>query len=164
MWGTLGVINATVLSCFWYIDSKNPHHSAYNTGYFDWSYLLWQVGLADKSNTVVKALSGGMRRKLSLGIALIGDSKVCLKRKSHPYLFPLLLLLLVFRGVKFSGIVYCFSLTGYNSWWTYQWDGSILDAFDMAVNKENEEGQDNITDNTFNGWSWWTCGSDCYHG
>lgn len=65
---------------------------------------------------MVKALSGGMRRKLSLGIALIGDSKVCLKRKSHPYLFPLLLLLLFFnRGVKFSGIVYCFSLTGYNS-------------------------------------------------
>ncbi|XP_073045871.1 ABC transporter A family member 1 isoform X1 [Primulina eburnea] len=35
-----------------------------------------EVGLADKFNTVVGALSGGMRRKLSLGIALIGDSKV----------------------------------------------------------------------------------------
>lgn len=35
-----------------------------------------EVGLADKLNTVVGALSGGMRRKLSLGIALIGDSKV----------------------------------------------------------------------------------------
>ncbi|CAA2979777.1 ABC transporter A family member 1 [Olea europaea subsp. europaea] len=35
-----------------------------------------EVGLADKVNTVVKALSGGMRRKLSLGIALIGNSKV----------------------------------------------------------------------------------------
>ncbi|KAI7981438.1 ABC transporter A family member 1 [Camellia lanceoleosa] len=34
------------------------------------------VGLADKVNTVVRALSGGMKRKLSLGIALIGDSKV----------------------------------------------------------------------------------------
>ena len=34
------------------------------------------MGLADKSNSVVKALSGGMKRKLSLGIALIGDSKV----------------------------------------------------------------------------------------
>jgi ATP-binding cassette subfamily A (ABC1) protein 3 len=34
------------------------------------------VGLADKTNTTVKALSGGMKRKLSLGIALIGDSKV----------------------------------------------------------------------------------------
>lgn len=30
----------------------------------------------DKLNTLVRALSGGMRRKLSLGIALIGDSKV----------------------------------------------------------------------------------------
>ncbi|RVW16546.1 ABC transporter A family member 1 [Vitis vinifera] len=34
------------------------------------------VGLADKVNTVVGALSGGMKRKLSLGIALIGNSKV----------------------------------------------------------------------------------------
>lgn len=34
------------------------------------------MGLADKVNTVVRALSGGMKRKLSLGIALIGDSKV----------------------------------------------------------------------------------------
>lgn len=35
-----------------------------------------QVGLVDKINTRVGALSGGMRRKLSLGIALIGNSKV----------------------------------------------------------------------------------------
>ncbi|KAG8371966.1 hypothetical protein BUALT_Bualt12G0017800 [Buddleja alternifolia] len=35
-----------------------------------------EVGLADKVNTFVSALSGGMRRKLSLGIALIGNSKV----------------------------------------------------------------------------------------
>lgn len=30
----------------------------------------------DKANTIVGALSGGMKRKLSLGIALIGNSKV----------------------------------------------------------------------------------------
>nr|AMP82925.1 ABC transporter A family member 1 [Catalpa bungei] len=35
-----------------------------------------EVGLADKFHTFVSALSGGMRRKLSLGIALIGNSKV----------------------------------------------------------------------------------------
>lgn len=34
------------------------------------------MGLADKVNTVVGALSGGMKRKLSLAIALIGNSKV----------------------------------------------------------------------------------------
>ena len=34
------------------------------------------MGLADKASTTVEALSGGMKRKLSLGIALIGDSKV----------------------------------------------------------------------------------------
>ncbi|XP_044505775.1 ABC transporter A family member 1 isoform X2 [Mangifera indica] len=38
--------------------------------------MVDEVGLADKVNTVVRALSGGMKRKLSLGIALIGDSKV----------------------------------------------------------------------------------------
>ncbi|KAA3454128.1 eukaryotic peptide chain release factor GTP-binding subunit ERF3A-like [Gossypium australe] len=35
--------------------------------------LQEEVGLADKLNTVVQALSGGMKRKLSLGIALIGN-------------------------------------------------------------------------------------------
>lgn len=44
-------------------------------GGFD-CYFLGQVGLADKSSTIVRALSGGMKRKLSLGIALIGNSKV----------------------------------------------------------------------------------------
>lgn len=38
--------------------------------------MIDEVGLADKLNTVVSALSGGMKRKLSLGIALIGNSKV----------------------------------------------------------------------------------------
>ncbi|PIA53512.1 hypothetical protein AQUCO_00900239v1, partial [Aquilegia coerulea] len=38
--------------------------------------MVDEVGLADKVNTFVRVLSGGMRRKLSLGIALIGNSKV----------------------------------------------------------------------------------------
>ncbi|XP_048142031.1 LOW QUALITY PROTEIN: ABC transporter A family member 1 [Rhodamnia argentea] len=38
--------------------------------------MVDEVGLADKINTCVRALSGGMKRKLSLGIALIGNSKV----------------------------------------------------------------------------------------
>ncbi|GMH18706.1 hypothetical protein Nepgr_020547 [Nepenthes gracilis] len=38
--------------------------------------MIDEVGLADKVNTVVSALSGGMKRKLSLGIALMGNSKV----------------------------------------------------------------------------------------
>ncbi|CAK7342614.1 unnamed protein product [Dovyalis caffra] len=37
--------------------------------------MVNEVGLADKVNTLVSALSGGMKRKLSLGIALIGNSK-----------------------------------------------------------------------------------------
>ncbi|XAR68503.1 Maltose-transporting ATPase [Bertholletia excelsa] len=38
--------------------------------------MIDEVGLSDKVNTLVRALSGGMKRKLSLGIALIGNSKV----------------------------------------------------------------------------------------
>ena len=34
------------------------------------------IGLADKRYTQTRALSGGMKRKLSVGIALISDSKV----------------------------------------------------------------------------------------
>ena len=34
------------------------------------------IGLADKRHTQTRALSGGMKRKLSVGIALISDSKV----------------------------------------------------------------------------------------
>ena len=37
------------------------------------------VGLADKINVKTKKLSGGMKRKLSLGIALLGENcKVCI--------------------------------------------------------------------------------------
>ncbi|KAG9457355.1 hypothetical protein H6P81_001863 [Aristolochia fimbriata] len=38
--------------------------------------MIDEVGLVDKVNTLVGALSGGMKRKLSLGIAFIGNSKV----------------------------------------------------------------------------------------
>ncbi|XP_031487931.1 ABC transporter A family member 1 isoform X2 [Nymphaea colorata] len=38
--------------------------------------MIEEVCLLDKQNTAVRALSGGMRRKLSLGIALIGGSKL----------------------------------------------------------------------------------------
>jgi ATP-binding cassette subfamily A (ABC1) protein 3 len=38
--------------------------------------MLSEVGLSEKAHTKSAALSGGQKRKLSLGIALIGDSKV----------------------------------------------------------------------------------------
>lgn len=55
------------------------------------------MGLADKVNIVVRALSGGMKRKLSLGIALIGDSKVVqfFKEDFFPFFFSLNVLFLV---------------------------------------------------------------------
>ena len=41
------------------------------------SFIL-QVGLSDKAHTRANALSGGMRRKLSVGCSLIGGSKCVL--------------------------------------------------------------------------------------
>ena len=38
--------------------------------------MLSDVGLEDKRDARVKTLSGGMKRKLSVGIALVGGSKV----------------------------------------------------------------------------------------
>jgi len=38
--------------------------------------MLGVLHLGDKRDTAAKALSGGMKRKLSVGIALIADSKV----------------------------------------------------------------------------------------
>jgi len=40
------------------------------------SRMLGVLHLEDKRDTAAKALSGGMKRKLSVGIALIADSKV----------------------------------------------------------------------------------------
>jgi ATP-binding cassette subfamily A (ABC1) protein 3 len=38
--------------------------------------LLQKLNLENKKNKMCSALSGGMKRKLSLGIALIGHTKV----------------------------------------------------------------------------------------
>lgn len=39
------------------------------------NHILRILNLEDKRHSLTKALSGGMKRKLSIGIALIGDSK-----------------------------------------------------------------------------------------
>ena len=49
--------------------------------------MMESIKLADKSNAQTRFLSGGMKRKLSLGLALIGKAKVsspgkCLRQKS----------------------------------------------------------------------------------
>lgn len=38
--------------------------------------VLQMVHLTDKKTEIAKNLSGGMKRKLSLGIAIVGGSKV----------------------------------------------------------------------------------------
>jgi ABC-2 type transport system ATP-binding protein len=40
--------------------------------------ILNLIGLTNDRNTVSKDLSGGMKRRLSIGISLINDPKVCL--------------------------------------------------------------------------------------
>ncbi len=40
------------------------------------SQILQDVDLQDKSDTVASDLSGGQKRKLSVGVALIGDPKI----------------------------------------------------------------------------------------
>ena len=40
------------------------------------NHMLSDLGLEDKRQARVKTLSGGMKRKLSVGIALVGGSKV----------------------------------------------------------------------------------------
>ena len=51
--------------------------------------MIQLIGLQDKRDTLSKHLSGGMKRKLSVGIALVGGSKVketqMLKNKSENY-------------------------------------------------------------------------------
>ena len=41
-------------------------------------YMLEALGIEDKRNTISHKLSGGMKRKLSVGIALSGGSKIVL--------------------------------------------------------------------------------------
>jgi ABC-type multidrug transport system ATPase subunit len=38
--------------------------------------MLMEVGLVEKADAKAKTLSGGQKRKLSVGIALIGDSQI----------------------------------------------------------------------------------------
>jgi ABC-type multidrug transport system ATPase subunit len=38
--------------------------------------IIQDVGLNEKSNTLSKALSGGQKRKLCVGMALLGDSRI----------------------------------------------------------------------------------------
>ena len=68
--------NLTVEEHLWFfaklkgITSKNQIEEEVNR-------LISSVGLDDKRDVQTKNLSGGMKRKLSVGIALIGGSKVC---------------------------------------------------------------------------------------
>lgn len=51
--------------------------------------MLTTFNLLEKRNKLSKSLSGGMKRKLSIIIALIGGSKVNKQTKKAKYGFPL---------------------------------------------------------------------------
>lgn len=64
------------------------------------SHILRILNLEDKRRSLTKALSGGMKRKLSIGIALIGDSKASVFPGAHlePFsLGPTVVLLVALR-------------------------------------------------------------------
>ncbi len=46
--------------------------------------MIIEVGLREKANVKSSSLSGGQKRKLSLGIALIGGSKVVILDGTPP--------------------------------------------------------------------------------
>ncbi|NWH57817.1 ABCA3 protein, partial [Geococcyx californianus] len=48
------------------------------------NHILRILNLEDKRHSLTKALSGGMKRKLSIGIALIGDSKASFSDWAQP--------------------------------------------------------------------------------
>jgi len=52
--------------------------------------MIEQVGLTEKRNVRAGALSGGQKRKLSVAIALLGDSKIVFLDEPTRYLFFLL--------------------------------------------------------------------------
>ena len=45
--------------------------------------IIIEVSLEEKKDTVAKLLSGGQKRKLSVGIALIGDPKIISVKKER---------------------------------------------------------------------------------
>jgi ATP-binding cassette subfamily A (ABC1) protein 3 len=57
----------------------------------DATEFLQRLNLTDKKNQMSSALSGGMKRKLSLGIALTGNSKVSSYFQQPLYLMILIL-------------------------------------------------------------------------
>lgn len=56
--------------------------------------VIEEVGLTEKRNALSQALSGGMKRKLSLAIALIGDPKFLLLDGETSLIFRISILLL----------------------------------------------------------------------
>lgn len=65
---------------------------------FEVMKILRDIDLTDKANSPAKHLSGGQKRKLSIGIAIIGDPKVVLiyKTKAISSVFHLFMFRLSF--------------------------------------------------------------------
>ena len=68
----------------------------------DVELFLKDIQLTDKRNERVKELSGGMKRKLSVLLALIGGSKVRCKRKRKMNMFNFIFL----KGICYDSFLF----------------------------------------------------------
>ena len=67
--------NLTVEEHLWFFTSLKGNYTKYEI-YSQVDRMITAIGLEEKRYFRSKGLSGGMKRKLSVGIALVGDSKV----------------------------------------------------------------------------------------
>ena len=66
--------------------------------------IIVKVGLTEKRDTLSAALSGGMKRKLSLAIALIGDPKFLLLDGEYIYFIYMLIRCVLYILLVYANI------------------------------------------------------------
>ena len=77
----MGVLPVTMLFCV-----GNMTFNSFDTSFFKVTQLLKDIDLTEQKDTLSMNLSGGQKRKLCVGVALVGNPKVlmiCLRHKSR---------------------------------------------------------------------------------
>lgn len=97
--------------------------------------MIAEVGLKEKANAKSSTLSGGQKRKLSLGIALIGDSKVViLDGKIVHHIPPPLVLMHTLLFLR-----------------TNLWYGSLLSSFNLEHYPAQQERKSHSPNHSLHG-------------
>ena len=76
----MGVLPVTMLFCV-----GNMIFNSFDTSFFKVTQLLKDIDLTEQKDTLSMNLSGGQKRKLCVGVALVGNPKVlmiCVRHKS----------------------------------------------------------------------------------